>query len=244
MPDLRRDVGRPCAGRSDDQRAHPRCASARRHLARGRRWAASRCVRLRRAYAHLRVEDRLGRVRHSRRSGAAHGLGRLGRGLGAFPGGRRAHTAVRRHRHRPRLHSHRRLPAHGVPAQPPLHPGLLYRRRPSARPAAFRVAACCGHRAHLHGHCGSCSDRGGQRVYPGRNGGAHDGVCRGGRVVHRVRVYDAGAVERRQLQRRARTDHRRERRGEAHRELRCRGPARDVHRRADLLAARRAGGDR
>ena len=53
-------------------------ASARRHLARGRRWAASRCVRLRRAYAHLRVEDRLGRVRHSRRSGAAHGLGRLG----------------------------------------------------------------------------------------------------------------------------------------------------------------------
>lgn len=64
--------------------------------------------------------------------------------------------------------------------QPSLHPGLLYRRRPSARPAAFRVAACCGHRAHLHGHCGSCSDRGGQRVYPGRNGCPYDGArCSG-----------------------------------------------------------------
>ena len=34
-------------GRSDDQRAHGRCASARRRSARGRRWAAPRCVRLR-----------------------------------------------------------------------------------------------------------------------------------------------------------------------------------------------------
>ena len=80
--------------------------------------------------------------------GPPHGLGRLGRGLGAFPGGRWAHTAVRRHRHRPCLHSHRRLPAHGVPAQPSLHPGLLHGGGPSARPATLRVAACCGHRAH------------------------------------------------------------------------------------------------
>lgn len=41
----------------------------------------------------------------------------------------------------------------GVPAQPSLYPGLLHGGRPSAHAASFRMAACGGHRAHLHRHC-------------------------------------------------------------------------------------------
>lgn len=67
--------------------------------------------------------------------------------------GRKSHPPVRGNCHRSRPYCNGRLSAHGVPAQPSLYPGLLHGGRPSAHAASFRMAACGGHRAHLHRHC-------------------------------------------------------------------------------------------